>query len=571
MMKGLSRAQLLAPALLTTAALAGSLIPASSTFASHAKASPLYLVTYQNFKTTMVRNFNPFDPAGQMDFTNYGIYEPLMIVNVPPAANGKIYPWLATSYAWSNGNKTLTFTIRPNVKWSDGTPLTAQDVAFTFNYGKKYPAADQQGLWAKPAQLAGVTASGNTVSFNLTSVNTTIFRKIANLNVIIPQHIWSKITNPTTFTNPNPVGSGPFTQVTDFTPQGFTLTTNPYYWQKMSFDGIHVPSFTDNNSALIANANGQLDQTGNFIPNCEKAYAGKNPTHFVCDYTTVGPIGLWMNDQQYPYSLPAFRKALSYAINRQQIYKIGEYGYEPPSDALGVAGAWPTWMDPSLAAQAKAMAAYNPTKAENALKAAGFTYNGSQLIDPKGKPVSLTLSVINGWSDWDLSMQIIQRDLKAVGVNATINLMQQPQWFDQTGKGTLPGGNGQLHWTNAGVTPYEYFFGFMSQQSYAPIGTDATLSGQDNFERYYSPQATSLLTQFSQTTDSAQQHKLMYQVEAIFLKDFPMIPLIYSADWSTYSTLHFTGWPTHADRYTSSSVNDTWARLLVWSRLKPAS
>jgi peptide/nickel transport system substrate-binding protein len=562
---------MLAPALLTTVALAGTVIPASSTFANHAKASPVYLTTYANFKTTMVRNFNPYDPAGQMDFTPFGIYEPLMIVNIPPAKDNKVFPWLATSYAWSNGNKTLSFTIRSGVKWSDGQPLTAQDVAFTFNYGKQYPAADQQGLWAKPAQLASVTASGNQVTFNLTTLNTTIFRKIANNYLIVPQHIWSKVANPTTFSNPNPVGSGPFTQVTNFTPQSFTLAKNPYYWQPMAFDGIHVPSFASNDAALIANASGQLDQTGNFIPSCERAYAAKDPAHFVCDYTTVQPLGLWMNDQQYPYSLPAFRKAVSNAINREQIYKIAETGYEPASDALGVAGAWPSWMDPSLVAQAKAMAAYDPSRAEAQLKAAGFTYKGSNLYDPHGSQVTLTLSVINGWSDWDLAMQIIQRNLKAIGIQARVNLMQQPQWFDETGKGTLGGGNGQIHWVNNGDSPYYYFFGMMSQESYAPIGVDTTLSGQGNYERYVSPQATALLKQFRQTTDSATQHKLMYQIEALFLKDLPMIPTVYSADWSTYSTRHFTGWPTNANRYTSSSLNDTWARLLVWSKLKPVS
>jgi peptide/nickel transport system substrate-binding protein len=504
-----------------------------------------------------------------MDFTTFGIYEPLMIVNIPPATNGKIYPWLATSYAWSNGNKTLTFTISPGVKWSDGVPFTAQDVAFTFNYGKKYPVADQQGLFTKPAQLASVTASGDKVIFQLTSVNTTIFRKIANQVVIVPEHIWSKVTNPTAFQNPNPVGTGPFTQVTDFTPQGFTLAKNPYYWQPMAFDGIHVPAFASTDAALVANAAGQLDQTGNFIPGCQQAYAAKNPAHFVCDYTTVGPVGLWFNDQQYPFSMPAFRKAISVAIDRQKIYKIGEYGYETPSDALGVAGPWPSWMDPSLTAQAKALATYNPAKAEAMLKAAGFTYKGSQLIDPKGSPVSFTLNVINGWSDWDTDMQIIQQEMKAIGIDASVNLMTQPVWFDQAYKGTAPGGNVQLHWVNTTATPYDYFYGIMSQESYAPIGVNASLNGGTNYERYVSPQATALFTQFSQTSDLALQHQLMNQVEAIWLKDLPMIPLVYSADWSTYSTLHFTGWPTNANRYTSSSVNDTWARLLVWSRLKP--
>jgi len=567
--------RLIAVVLLSTLALTGALIPASTTSAHRAAASPVYLVTYQNFKTTMVRNFNLFDPAARMDFTDFGIYEPLYIVNIPPGKPGLSYPWLATGYAWSNGNKTLTFTIRQGVKWSDGVPFTAQDVAFTFNYGKKYPAADQQGLWAKPAQLASVTAVGNTVVFNFTSVNTTVFRKVANLNLIIPQHIWSTITNPTVTQNPNPVGTGPFTQVTDFTPQGYTLAKNPYYWQPVHFDGIHVPAFASNDAALIANAAGQLDQTGNFIPGCGSAYAAKNPTHFVCDYTTVGPVGLWFNDQQYPFSLTSFRKAVSHAINRQQVYTIGEYGYEPPSDAMGVPGPWPNWMDPSLAAEAKAMATYNPAEAKSELVAAGFSYKGSALYDPNGKPVTLGLYVINGWSDWDLSMQIIAKNLTAIGIQTKINLMTQPDWFDQADKGTLPGNWAQLHWVTTTDTPYDYFQDIFSQESFVPIGTDVSLTGSTNYERFVDQDASAALTSFRETSDLATQQKLMYQVEKDWLNDLPMIPLVYSADWSTYSTLHFTGWPTGPltsdTRYTSSSINDTWARLKVWTTLKPVS
>jgi peptide/nickel transport system substrate-binding protein len=568
-MKLHSRAKLLAPALLTAAALTGSLIPAA-TSAHPSKAAPIYLNTFQNFKTTLIRNFNPFDHAGQADFTPNGVYAPLMIVNVAPATNGKIFPYIATDYAWSNGNKTLTFTIRANAKWSDGQPLTAADVAFTFNYAKQYPVADQQGLWAKPAQLASVTASGDKVSFNLTSVNTVIFSKIANYYLIIPQHIWSKVTNPATFTNPNPVGAGPFTQVINFTPQSYTLGKNPYFWAPIAFDGLHVPSVTDNNAALLLATSGGLDMGGNFFPGCEKAFTSKDPAHFVCDYATVGPVGLWVNNQQYPYSLPAFRKALSNAIDRQKLYTIAEYGYETPADALGLLSAWPNWVDPSLMAQAKALAAYNPTAAKATLTAAGFTWKGGLLYDPKGHQVLLTLSVINGWSDWDLGMQLIQRDLKNIGIQAKINLMQQPQWFSQTATGTLGGGNGQLHWTNAGTTPYEFYYGFMSQESFTPIGTDATLTGQGNYERYFSAAATSALIDFRSTSDLAAQKAAMYKVEAIMLQDLPMIPLTNSADWSIYSTRHFTGFPNNANRYTSSSVNDGWgARLIVWQTIKP--
>ena len=80
-----------------------------------------------------------------------------------PLQQGKTTPMLASSYKWSNGNKTLTFTIRSGVKWSDGTPMTANDVAYTFNLTKKNSALDLTGAWSV---LSSVTASGSTVTMN---------------------------------------------------------------------------------------------------------------------------------------------------------------------------------------------------------------------------------------------------------------------------------------------------------------------------------------------------------------------------------------------------------------------
>ena len=102
--------------------------------------------------------FNPLNPT----YTQlaYGfIYEPLVYVN--PLQQGKTTPMLASSYKWGAGNKSLTFTIRSGVKWSDGTPMTANDVAYTFNLTKKYSALDTTGSWSV---LSSVTASGDTVT-----------------------------------------------------------------------------------------------------------------------------------------------------------------------------------------------------------------------------------------------------------------------------------------------------------------------------------------------------------------------------------------------------------------------
>jgi peptide/nickel transport system substrate-binding protein len=270
----------------------------------------------------------------------------------------------------------------------------------------------------------------------------------------------------------------------------------------------------------------------------------------------------------YPYSLVAFRKALSYALDRQKIYAIGEYGDEPPSDAIGIANQFPTWADPRLTAQAKDLATYNPTTSRALLTKAGFTWKSGQLYDPKGHKVSFQLSVIGGWTDNVLDMQIIQQNLQAIGIDASLKLFDQNSWFDKADKGLLAA---HLHWLGDGPTPYYYFYSYMSKESYVPTGQDASVNGQNNWERWYSPEATALLAQFRQTTDQATQKALVDKLQQIQLAQFPYIPLIYGAIWYTYSTKHFTGWPDQHNYYTIGSVNNYPDFLKAWASLKPVT
>jgi len=124
--------------------------------------------------------FNPLNPSYTGLSVGF-IYEPLVYMN--PLQQGKATPMLASAYKWSNGNKTLTFTIRSGIKWSDGTPMTANDVAYTFNLTKKNPALDLTGAWSV---LTSVTASGNTVTMNFKNVAVPYFYYIANQTPIVP-------------------------------------------------------------------------------------------------------------------------------------------------------------------------------------------------------------------------------------------------------------------------------------------------------------------------------------------------------------------------------------------------
>src|SRR5580698_8697945 len=134
--------------------------------------------------------FNPFNPAVNGTANGF-IYEPLIYVNT--LESGKTTPWLASSFAWSDGNKVLTFTIRKGVKWSDGKPLTAADVAFTFDEMKKFPALDLNALWSV---LSGVTQKGNQVVLTFNTPGVPYFYYVADQTFIVPQHIWSTISNP---------------------------------------------------------------------------------------------------------------------------------------------------------------------------------------------------------------------------------------------------------------------------------------------------------------------------------------------------------------------------------------
>src|SRR5438067_1439206 len=155
--------------------------------------------------------FNPFN-ASVTGLTQGIIYEPLVYDNL---LTDKKTPMLASSYQWSSDNKSITFTIRPGVKWSDGQPFSAADVVFTFNLIKQSSARDLRSVWSV---LSNVTASGDQVTMTFQSSAVPYFYQIAGQVSIVPQHIWSTIKDPVGEPDSQPIGTGPFT-VGQCTPQ----------------------------------------------------------------------------------------------------------------------------------------------------------------------------------------------------------------------------------------------------------------------------------------------------------------------------------------------------------------
>jgi peptide/nickel transport system substrate-binding protein len=504
-----------------------------------AKAGHECLVMTGAGDPAFVKNFNPYTATGLPSGTivQGAFYEPLIVTG---EGGLKPVPWLARSWAWSNGNKTLTLNLAKNAKWSDGQALTSADVVYSLTAGRQNAVMDRVGLTGAGNNIASVKAKGaNTVVITLKTPDSQFIAATLNRQFIVPQHIWSQVKDPATFLNEDPVSSGPFNTITRFTTQDYVLGKNPSYWQPgmPKIPCLEYVQAASNDAALALIQSGQVDWTHNFVPNVEKAYIAKDPQHYHAFYaTTAYPISLTFDTTKYPYSLPSFRKALSLAIDRNSVSKLGEYGYAPPVDALGFGGLFPKWItDASVKKAAKQAATYNPAAAKKMLTDNGFTYSGSKLLDPKGNAVNLDIHVISGWSDWVASNQIITKNLSAIGINSKVAL--EPDWgaWQPNAMATK---NPTLLWQGGSQgSPYGFFYANLSKNAFIPSGKDGSPTG--NWAHYFNVKATGLLNQWKVTLDPSKQQQIATQLQKIWLQDLPIVPLFIGPRWSTYSTKYF--------------------------------
>ncbi len=207
--------------------------------------------------TESVDSLNPYVGFTQQDFEVYGmVYDQLMDYG---QLDYKPAPRLATSWSHSPDGLTWTYNIRHGVKWSDGVPLTAADVAYTFN-----------------RDIHGQTERADTLSYiqNITSVKATgkytvvmkVSKPTPGMNLLIvsilPEHIWKNVpeSKVSTFANSNPVGSGPFIVTKYQEGQFVDLKANPDYWGgRPGASQVIFQAFANPSAEAFALRNGSID------------------------------------------------------------------------------------------------------------------------------------------------------------------------------------------------------------------------------------------------------------------------------------------------------------------------
>ena len=494
-------------------------------------------------ETVITQSFNPFVPTGApwgMGATGL-IYEPLIQFDLakPPT----YYPWLATSYAWSNGGKTITFAIRQGVKWNDGTAFTPADVAFTFNLMKNNASVNLNGL-----KISSVTTSGNNVVLTFPTGQYANLESIAG-TAIVPQAIWSKAGNPATFVDPNPVGTGPF-KLGTFTPQGFTLVKNPTYWQASSVKvpAVNFPVYTSNTGALSALFGGQIDWTGNYIPGLQKNFVDTNPANHHFWEAAGGDESLEPNLTKWPTNQLAVRQAMSLAVSRGVLASEGEAGLANPLlNSTGLTlPTFSAWSAP--VANMTVPATGNAAAAKQVLEKAGYTMGSNGFFEKGGKTVSMTIIAPSAYTDMSEVDSIAAQELKAAGIDATFQGISVNAWNADVADGDF---SVTEHWSNGGISPYNMYDGWLD--SSLASGSSAT----GDYERLNDPNVNAMLATLAGASTVAEQTSDLVPIEKYVAANLPVIPVTTASEWFEYNSQNYNGWPTQDNPYESGQPSGT--------------
>ena len=496
-------------------------------------------------------NYNPLSPK---PLTTKWLYEPLIVRNNLTCEET---PWLATKATWEGATK-LTLDIRDGVKWSDGQPFTAKDVAFTFNLGKKYPGADKAGVWNDTfgAPAKSVTAQGNQVVFEFAGNAAPKYDSIISTQ-ILPEHYYGSVGDPTKFVDKAPVFTGPF-KIGSYNGRRLVLERRPDYWQadKIKVKKLVLEGNYDASQAALKLRAGQLDAFYGEIPNPQKTFVDADPktNHFY--YAPNGTTVLTGNDQKAPFNDPKFREAISYAMDKQAMSTKATYGIMKPASQTGLKLPSMSNLLPDQYAGKDTVLPYDIAKANSLLDAAGYKKGpDGKRTNPDGTPLAINFSVQAGFIDYQAMADVVAQGLNAAGVNTKVTA-SAPDSVD----GQKKTGDFQLmfEYLHGGCELAKNIGAKLSSKS-MPTATDIF----PNVERYSDPATDEAVKNLSESTDKADQKKYVGELVDTMMTKYPVTSLIYAPVRIIYRTDHAVGWPSEQNPY-ANPVDDA---LLVMTRL----
>lgn len=447
-----------------------------------------------------------------------------------------IVPNFATSWEMSPDGLTWTFHTVPNAKWSDGQPLTSEDVVWTINTALKFASGSMASFAALVKNVESATATDpNTVVLKMTKPNASLLASFVRVS-ILPKHVWEKYATGDgaqllTFANDAPIVSGGPFMVTKYVKNDNVLAErNPNWWgPKPHIDGFGVKFFTSQDAEVLALKNGELDMVtplpATSVETMKAAGFAVNDMPGILLHEII----LNSNPNMKAHKellLPKVRQAIAHALDRQKFIDVAYLGYAQPG-ASWIPPATGDWSDPSLKPETFDLSLANQLLDQAGCKRGSDDirlYNGVKMEYDVVFPTDETGS-------GDRVFQIYQADFAKIGIvvhqkvadPATANVMIMGEDNKYTGYQL-----GQWSWT-ALIDP-DFMLSILTTAQWGAL-SDCGYSNP-TYDKLYREQSTKI--------DVAERQAIVYQMQQIIYRDKPYIPIVY-ADWLEAVSPKWTG------------------------------
>lgn len=476
------------------------------------------------------------------------VWETLFMYNM---LDGKLYGLLGTDYAWNDDLTELTVHMNKDAKWDDGTPVTATDVAYTFDAHLKYESpvgadfsayidsveAVDDGTVIFHAKLDGAGEAVNPLKvldyipkvyvMQKAYLETVEARNNNDANAIKQDKMEDCVT------------SGPYKPYFADDQKVVVMRDDNYWGQASSMWGkLPAPKYlaaviySGNDTGLVALKNGEVDVAQMFVANVQDLWLKENLP--ISTYIDEAPYGIcaaiptiWFNTRKEGLDQKEIRKAIAMAVDYKQINEAAMTGQSPtfeevPRSVMNTTDAEQKMID--QAALAEYQFGNDVEAAKTILDDAGIVDTDGDGIReyPAGNNLSFKAECPEGWSDWNATLEIIAAAGKEIGIDITTYFPDSSTWMeDQTTANfdilmATPNGTASI------TCPWQRCYELMNSEQ-----NDLEVVTFGNFGRWQNDRVDELLKLIPKETDEAKLKEYYTEISQIYLDEVPSFAAMY--------------------------------------------
>jgi peptide/nickel transport system substrate-binding protein len=488
------------------------------------------------------------------------VFEALFYTNYQ---SGETEPWLAESFEYGDGNKSVTLNLRDDVTWNDGKPFTADDVVFTLEQIKKakapYRAANIQAAVKSVKALSPTQVEITLNAPNPRFVQSELSSYVYTANFIpMPKHIFQgKKFDTFAFFDLGkgwPVGTGPYT-LTKIDATSSTLTRNEDWWAaKAGVEDLPAPSrviYTTpgpEDSAVSSLETNKVDYVGQSVPTVAGFISARkqNPNLVNWDgdlgWVDPCPFSLTINTKNKPWDDPDMRWGLNAAIDKDQFSQL----FNTPGEPTPSRSTYPEY--PQLAELLDAnqdlfdtypTLEHDVSKSDEIFTSKGYTKQDG-VWTKDGKPLTLKLNLFNPAAlgpVWGDAAQLLNQQFKAAGIKVDL----QPGDFNLVASNRAEGKFDAQSWFECGSVT----------DPWATLNRYTDAPGNDNAGKWSNAEFEKIVAQMGELPPGDEQiQDLFKQAMEIWLKELPVIPLVQRPTPIVMNQTYWKNWPTAENAYT---------------------